>query len=364
MRARLIAFYLPQYHPIPENDAWWEPGFTEWTNVTKARPLYPGHVQPRLPSELGFYDLRVPETRRAQAELARTYGVEAFCYWHYWFAGRRLLDRPFREVLQSGEPDFPFCLAWANQTWTGVWHGDPNRVLVEQTYPGPADEEAHFAELLPAFRDRRYLTVDGKPLFIVYRPEELPQARRFADHFRELATRAGLPGLYLVGQAPEAWVPTEHNFDASILCEPGMTLVRMQRLPPSLLDRASDKLFGRRTRALVKETLDWPDVHSYETVVQHALPYEPLPYPNHPCVVPNWDNTPRSGTRGFVFHGATPSLFARVLERAVASVEDRPRERRLVFLKSWNEWAEGNYVEPDREFGRGWLETIQRINSP
>ena len=160
-RVQVIAFYLPQFHPIPENDLWWEPGFTEWTNVTRARRMFPGHYQPRLPGELGFYDLRLPETREAQAKLAAQYGVSAFCYWHYWFGGgRRLLERPFDEVLQSGSPDFPFCLGWANQTWSGIWHGAPSRILIEQTYPdtpGEDDYRAHFEAVLPAFMDPRYL---------------------------------------------------------------------------------------------------------------------------------------------------------------------------------------------------------------
>src|SRR5205809_7458559 len=171
---RLIAFYLPQYHPIPENDQWWGPGFTEWTNTAKARPLFRGHYQPHVPADLGFYDLRQPETREAQAEMARAYGIEAFCYYHYWFGnGRRLLQRPFEEVVQLGQPDFPFCLCWANETWTGVWHGLSSHVLIEQTYPGKEDAARHFHTLLPAFLDRRYVTVDGKPLFLVHSPTEL-----------------------------------------------------------------------------------------------------------------------------------------------------------------------------------------------
>ena len=157
---RLIALYLPQFHPIPENDEFWGAGFTEWTNVAAARPLYRGHVQPKLPGELGFYDLRLADSRAAQAALARAAGIEGFCYWHYWFGGRRVLERPFQEVLESGQPDFPFCLGWANDHWTGVWYGAPDRVLIEQTYPGPHDYRAHFESILPALRDRRCMTVD------------------------------------------------------------------------------------------------------------------------------------------------------------------------------------------------------------
>src|SRR5262245_37746673 len=174
----VIAFYLPQFHPIPENNEWWGPGFTEWTNVARARRMFPGHYQPRIPGELGFYDLRLSEAREAQAALAAEYGMTAFCYWHYWFGGgRRLLQRPFEEVLRSGRPDFPFCLGWANQSWSGSWYGAPERILIEQTYPGEKDHRAHFDAVLPAFMDPRYFRVDGRPLFYVFDPAGLSEAQ-------------------------------------------------------------------------------------------------------------------------------------------------------------------------------------------
>src|SRR5215472_10557960 len=165
--ARLIAFYLPQYHPIPENDAWWGRGFTEWTNVSRAQPLFPSHYQPQLPADLGFYDLRLPDVRCTQAELARTHGIHGFCYYHYWFQGKRLLGRPFEEVLASGEPDLPFCLCWANEPWSRRWNGRPDDVLQAQEY-SLADDQAHIRWLLPALKDRRAIRIDGKPVFIVY----------------------------------------------------------------------------------------------------------------------------------------------------------------------------------------------------
>src|ERR1017187_7945146 len=196
--ARLIAFYLPQFHPILENDAWWGAGFTEWTNVAKAKPLFPGHYQPHVPADLGFYDLRVPETRTAQAALARNAGIEGFCYYHYWFAEKRLLERPFNEVLKSGEPDFPFCLCWANETWSGVWHGAPNRILIEQTYPGAEDHERHFYDLLPTFQDKRYMRVNNRPLFTLYAPQKLPAAAGFIAQWQNLSQKNGLPGIHFV----------------------------------------------------------------------------------------------------------------------------------------------------------------------
>ncbi|MDG4648525.1 glycoside hydrolase family 99-like domain-containing protein [Roseibacterium sp. SDUM158017] len=217
-RFSTYAFYLPQYHPIPENDEWWGKGFTEWTNTAKARPLFRGHYQPRIPADLGCYDLRVPETRIAQAELARAYGIDGFCYYHYWFAGRRILERPLREVLESGEPDFPFMVCWANQTWSGIWHGEPDRVLIEQTYPGEDDHRRHFEALLPLFLDRRYATVEGRPIFVIYRPQEIPQARRVFALWREMAQAAGLPGLHLVGarMLHDRWTLEELDLDASV----------------------------------------------------------------------------------------------------------------------------------------------------
>ena len=201
-KARVIAFYLPQFHPIPENDRWWMKGFTEWTNVGKARPLFPGHYQPKVPADLGYYDLRVPETRKAQADMAKEYGIEGFCYWHYWFGnGKRLLERPFNEVLSSDEPDFPFCLAWANESWRGFYHGIKSKdTLINQLYPGEQDYIAHFHEVLPAFKDHRYITVDGKPLFMVYHPLDHPEMKEFIELWRTLAVQNGLKGVYFIGQ--------------------------------------------------------------------------------------------------------------------------------------------------------------------
>ncbi len=346
--ARVVSFYLPQFHSIPENDEWWGPGFTEWTNAAKARPLFPGHRQPHLPADLGFYDLRVPETRAAQAELAQEYGVEAFVYWHYWFGnGRRILERPFTEVLKSGEPGISFALAWANQTWSGIWHGAADRILLEQTYPGPEDEQAHFDTVLPAFLDDRYLRVDGRPVFYVFRPEDLPDAGAFVDRWQGMARKAGLPGLYLVaeisdllGLGPRYTGVDAAGFDAGVYV----------RLPV------------RRTRADVlrmraqRKLLRWPEVY----------PHSPRPALStlesdriHPCVYPNWDNTPRSGRRGLAVTGSTPEVFRTHVADAVASVAHRPADERMLWVKSWNEWAEGNHLEPDLDHGHAWLEALR-----
>lgn len=338
-RARVIALYLPQFHPIPENDLWWGKGFTEWTNTGKAKPMFEGHYQPHVPADLGYYDLRVSETRQAQADLARQYGIEAFCYWHYWFAGQRLLERPFNEVLQSGQPDFPFCLAWANDTWTGIWHGAPERVLIEQTYPGPEDYIAHFEALLPAFRDRRYLKVNGSLVFLVYVPADLPDARQFTGLWQELASRAGLPTFHFV--AVGVHEPEQFGCQSAVADSPFVEM----RIPPldvSALDGGMP-----------------PVVYQYEDLVQH-LREKRLADNEYPLVIPNWDNTPRSGSNGLVLHESSPELFRAMMDDAVSVVEKRSdREQRIIFVKSWNEWAEGNHLEPDLRYGHAYLEAIR-----
>ncbi|MBI4698007.1 MAG: glycoside hydrolase family 99-like domain-containing protein [Nitrospirae bacterium] len=346
-RARVIAFYLPQFHPIPENDEWWGKGFTEWTNVAKAKPLFSGHYQPHIPADFGFYDLRIPEVREAQAELAMENGVEAFCYYHYWFAGRRLLERPFNEILSSGKPNFPFCLCWANQTWTGIWHGAPGRILVEQTYPGLKDYEAHFYSLLKAFEDDRYVKINGKPLFIIYRPMELPQPMQFADFWRELAVKAGLKGMYLVGINHHDWfIPHKYGFDAGIL----------QKLPSKR--RHIPWRYMKLKMNAIRNGHNL-DIYDYKHIWPYFLRKRNQDFEEYPCVIPNWDNSPRSGLNSMVIHGSTPELFKLMLRKAMGLVADRPVDRGIVFLKSWNEWAEGNHMEPDLRFGKRYLDVLR-----
>jgi len=354
---QLIAFYLPQFHPISENDAWWGPGFTEWHNVARARPLFRGHVQPRLPGELGFYDLRLDRTRLDQAALARRHGVHAFCYWHYWFGGKRLLELPFESVLQSGEPDLPFCLGWANESWTGVWHGAPGKVLMEQTYP-PGDADRHYEVLRRAFHDPRYLRHEGRPLLYVYKPREVPPEARYLERLRALARADGLPGLHVVG----TWSPNPGGrfqsaeavgLDAAVITN---VSGRHSESPVHWLAAVARKLAGRRGLPLGPKRLRYADA-----VGPMLPPLETFPFPAYHCVISNWDNTPRSGRRGLVLTGGSPELFGAALRMALDSLASRtPRAGAgpFVFLKSWNEWAEGNYLEPDELHGRGWLEAI------
>jgi hypothetical protein len=372
--AHLIALYLPQFHPIPENDEWWGRGFTEWTNVAKAKPLFRGHRQPHLPSDLGFYDLRVPEVREAQAELARDAGVGAFCYWHYWFGnGRRIIERPFEEVRDSGKPDFPFCLAWANQSWTGIWHGSPKQTLMKQEYFGRADEEAHFRWAQKAFEDPRYFNVEGKPMFTIFDPRDMPSTKSFIEHWRELAAKAGYSGLFFVAISHRSGEIVNHYYDPVLEPFDAVTpLVPSDYLKSvgeatartDLHRRLKELNFGARLNGL-KKSNRWrrPTRIQYADVVRHAFHDMPRGERFLPSVLPGWDNTPRSGVRGVVYEGETPELFRQYLQKAVDRVADYPEPRRIIFLKAWNEWAEGNYVEPDSFHGHAFLDAMRSVLS-
>ena len=352
-KARVIALYLPQYHPIPENDVWWGKGFTEWTNVGKAKSLFKGHYQPRVPADLGYYDLRVPETRKAQAAMAREHGIEGFCYWHYWFGnGKRLIERPFNEVVASGEPDFPFCLAWANETWKGFAHGLKNRnILIEQKYPGIEDYTAHFYEVLPAFRDKRYITVDLKPLFYIYQPLNLPDAKVFIELWQDLAIKNGLKGVYFVANFDDY-----KKYDEIINF--GFDGVHLNRLFDY---RKEHETFFAKIQSFVKrKVFNIPNYLTYKKVFSSFSGIEDKVENIFPTIIPGWDHTPRSGREGQVFHDSTPELFEKHIEVVLGNINEKPEERKIVFLKSWNEWAEGNYMEPDLKWGKRYLEAFKR----
>ena len=341
---RLIAFFLPQFHPIPENDAWWGNGFTEWTNVFRAKPLFPGHEQPRIPADLGFYDLRLAETRERQAELARSHGIHGFCYYHYWFEGKRLLERPFNEILASGRPNLPFCLCWANEPWSRRWDGQPNDVLQMQTY-SLQDDRRHIEWLLPALGDSRAITIEGKPLFLVYRAKELPDPRRTTEIWRSAVERAGLKGLYLIAVETgwdSGWDATTVGFDAKVLFQPQFSMLR------SSVPRSRVSVAGGL------ETYDydaaWPILGQPQAVQ----------YRRYSTVFPSWDNSPRKGLSGVAIHNATPASYEAWLRQTIAATRGEPPEHRIVFINAWNEWAEGCYLEPDVKHGRAFLEATAR----
>ncbi len=354
---RTIAFVLPQFHRVCQNDEWWGPGFTEWTNVTKAKPLFPGHHQPHVPADLGYYDLLDPAVRDAQASLARRYGVDAFCYYHYWFHGDRLLERPVDDMIRSGTPDLPFCLCWANEPWTRVWDGGSKDVLQPQWYSAD-DDRRHIDWLLTAFADPRYVRIDGRPLFLVYRASSLPDPRRTADLWRQRARQAGFPDLYLcrVESFDPPADPRPLGFDASVEFFPGGQLRILtgggrwrQRL--------------RHVYLTVSRRRPGPRLVPYDDLVQTVLRRPDPGYPRFPCVVPGWDNTARRPWAPLVLTGSTPEKFGRWVAATVEGLADRPPSQRMLFVNAWNEWAEGCHLEPCERWGHGYLEALAKATA-
>lgn len=352
---RALAFYLPQYHPIPENDAWWGKGFTEWTNVVNARPQFRGHYQPHLPSDTGFYDLRLAEARQLQADLARAYGLYGFCYYHYWFNGKQLLERPLNEVLASGQPDFPFCVCWANEDWTRAWDGRSGEFLLQQRY-SEQDDRAHLQVLAATLADARYVRVMGKPLFLVYRASRMPDALRSTTIWREEAQRLGLGELFLArveSFSSEHSDPAALGFDAAVEFQPDWRLLG-RPLHRDIVRRGLWKV------GLNRSGYQRHVVYDYASVVDIMLHKPTVPYLRFPCVTPQWDNTARRSREAGIFRGSTPALYERWLRELVQRVRQRPAEQQLVFINAWNEWAEGNHLEPDQRWGHAYLEATQR----
>lgn len=376
MKARIIALYLPQFHPIPENDKWWGKGFTEWTNVAKAKPLFKGHYQPKVPADLGFYDLRMPIIRQQQAELAKEAGIEGFCYWHYWFGnGKRLLERPFNEVLESGEPNFPFCLAWANHTWSSkTWNKEKREntplILQEQLYPGIEDYTNHFYAVLPAFKDPRYIKVDGKPFFMIYDPLNFEDISTFIHCWRNLAKENGLKGIHFVAHISSAVFRLSKkesigkiNFDADQIFK-------------YVLDKGFDAINSNgQTRANIKSRgiintyfigflkkyfdLNIPERVNQELINKYLYCDEEKQENVYPTLIPNYDRAPRTNKDVF-YHNSTPEVFEEQINKCLSLVKSKSSQHKIIILKSWNEWGEGNYIEPCIKYGKGYIEALKR----
>lgn len=354
---KIIALYLPQYHPFKENDEWWGKGFTEWTNVAKAKPLYRNHYQPKIPADLGFYDLRVPEVREQQAQLAREAGIYGFCYWHYWFGnGKQLMESVFDEVLESGEPDFPFCLAWANHSWYAkLWNKDDtnkDKLLIEQTYP-QGDPDLHYSKLRHAFHDKRYIKVGSSPLFMIYDPMSCP--KEYLDRLQELARADGFPdGLFIVGNI------TLRKLKKEDLLKYGYSAVTYQRLTKDINRSLGARIALKIKTVLLDKIIHRPAIADYRKAISYLIdPDIDGADDVFPGILPNWDHTPRSGLRGSVFEHATPSNFKKLAKKALEVVRKKPIDRQIIFLKSWNEWGEGNYMEPDLKYGKGFINALR-----
>ena len=378
MKARIIAYYLPQFHPIPENDKFWGKGFTEWTNVAKAKPLFKGHIQPKIPADLGFYDLRLPEIREQQAKLAKEAGIEGFCYYHYWMGnGKILLERPFKEVLESGKPDFPFCLAWANHEWTTkTWDkSGKHKVISTIEYPGIEDYVAHFYHVLPAFKDKRYITIEEKPLFCIFDPYSFTDVNTFINVWQKLATENGLKGIYFTAMI---------NNTTTIKRLQNGEIVRTMPNLKSSKDLYNDILslgfnginsFGKARGEMIAQGKIWRNIKKAIHKKFSFLPPTTLNYPKivkyffapednweniFPTIMPNWDRTPRAGKAEEIYVNSTPENFQDHIEDAINFIKNKDSEHRILFLKSWNEWGEGNYVEPDIKYGHAYLEAIKK----
>jgi len=344
---RLIAFYLPQFHAIAENDQWWGAGFTEWTNVTKALPRFTGHYQPRLPGALGFYDLSHSEILRRQAELARAYGLEGFCFHHYWFAGRRLLERPLENLLADRRIDLPFCVNWANENWTRRWDGSESSILLAQNHT-PEDDLAFARSLEPLFDDPRYIRISGRPLLMLYRPSLLPDAAATVLRWREHFDRKGENPFIVMPQVFDDNDPRRYGMDAAAGFPPHRARSNLGRVFP-------DGLFDAGYRS---------DVISYDELARESAAYRPAEFRLFPGVCPDWDNEARSPGRGQALLGSTPAKYGAWLEMASRwAIDTAPPEERIVFINAWNEWAEGTYLEPDRHHGHAYLAETARALS-
>jgi lipopolysaccharide biosynthesis protein len=359
-RLSSVAFYLPQFHPVPENDRWWGAGFSEWHNVVRAKPLFPGHYQPHLPADLGFYDLRLPETSHAQAQLASEYRVEGFCYYHYWFHGERLLSAPLDRVLQSGQPSFPFMLCWANENWTRSWDGGASTVLMEQRYSAEDDIE-HARWLGAVFQDDRYIRIDGRPALLVYRAYRLPAAPQTVERWRRVWESMGIAQPYLaaVESFPdELGDPAELGFDGVVAFAP-----QWARLP--LRFKTNRVLRMLAERRVIPAALG----HSYADYTATALRAARRPndrFERVETVTPGWDNTPRRRSGGLVLCHSRPAEYGRWVELASerALLSDGPS---LIMVNAWNEWAEGAHLEPDRRYGHAYLQAhrqaVERVEA-
>lgn len=337
---KLIAFHLPQFHPTPENDEWWGKGFTEWTNVTKAEPLFPGHYQPHLPADLGFYDLRLKEARDQQIELAKQYGIDGFCYHFYWFSGRRLLNRPIDEMYEDKSSDMPYCFCWANETWSRRWDGQENEILIQQTYQ-PGDALNFIKDLVKYFQDPRYIRLEGKPFLIVYRPQAIANPLNTVEIWRDYCRQVGIGEIHLCAALTHGNDDyAAYGFDSGV------------QFPPHNLNiRNHQNMF----KHFYKE--HYGVAHDYAEVVDYSLNFQYKHQNVFKTVVPSWDNTPRTKDRSLILLNSGPEQYQAWLSQAIQQAKKQfPNQERFVFINAWNEWAEGCHLEPDRKYGHQFLQ--------
>lgn len=362
-KPKVIAFYLPQYHPIKENNEWFGEGFTEWTSVGKAKPLFKGHYQPHVPADLGYYDLRVPEVREKQAELAKYAGIDAFCYYHYYFGnGRRLMEMPIEEVVRTGKPDFPFCLCWANHSfYKKAWNSDINildqTLLIQQEYPGEEDIKNHFYTLLHIFKDKRYYTIEGKPVFVIYDIKSIPDPQSFINIWNTLAKKEGLKGFYFISHCAKLELVKKKPYTITngIILNLLNTVIDFSKSSKIAYNWSRIKnLLGY----FIKKSFFITDFEKNKfKLLDESLKEDNI----IPCIYPNWDNSPRRGGGGSIFINTSPKVYKELLIESIKLIKDKPLDKQIIFIKSWNEWGEGNYLEPDIKYGKGFIEVMHQV---
>lgn len=355
---RALAVYLPQFHPIPENDEWWGKGFTEWRNVAKAKPRFEGHYQPHMPADMGYYDLRLNDTLIEQARLAGEHGIHGFCFYHYWFTGKTLLETPLELMLKSGKPDFPFCLCWANENWTRRWDGMDHEVLMKQEY-SDSDDRAHIQYLKDFFLDERYIRIQGKPVFIVYRPSLFPDFKRSVEIWRETAKEIGIGEIYVAyfQSFGNKTHPEELGCDAAVEFQPDFwDFVKSddQKKIPSITERIFRKLGLEQ-----KQNPDQDKIYHYPEIIRKMRSRITVDYKRFPAVFPMWDNTARRAQNATIILDSTPEDYRDWLMEVVKSFKPFSSDENLLFINAWNEWAEGNHIEPCLKWGRKYLEATK-----
>ena len=374
---RIIAVYLPQFHPNKINNEIWGKGFTEWTNVAKAKPQFKGHYQPQIPSELGFYDLRLDEISIEQAKLAKEYGIEGFCYWHYWFGmGKTILDMPYKRLLETKKPDFPFCLAWANHSWSTKTWNDAKKMsndeeFLTQKYLGIDDYKMHFEYVLPAFKDKRYIKVDGKPLFAIFNPPEIPdnELKLFIDTWRKMARENGIKDIHFVARIEKVSKLTDKDIKMRIngekaeiydkYLEMGFDAIWPECMRKAeILSKGFLKLWVKR---VLYHGLNIRMIDRYDYAKTTKMFYDQIEKKEnvYPMIIPRWDKTPRQGNRATIYCNSTPDKFKNHVKDALELVKNKKSDHKIIFLQAWNEWGEGNYMEPDIKYGRGYLEALK-----
>ncbi|MGE8514297.1 MAG: glycoside hydrolase family 99-like domain-containing protein [Chryseobacterium culicis] len=363
MKIRPIAIHLPQFHPFQENDEWWGKGFTEWTNVTKAKPLFENHYQPHLPSDLGFYDLRLEEARVAQELLAKQYGIYGFCYYHYWFNGKRLMNEPIDRKLKNPKEDLPFMFCWANENWTRRWDGNDQEVLIEQKY-SVQDDEDHIDFLLPIFMDQRYIRVNNKPIIVIYKPNILPNVQDTIKCWREKAKAVGLE-LYIchmVFSYQKGWDELVEGFDAAIDFEPFG--IRRKSVFQEIREKNKNNKKGlvNRLKNVFTDTENRYNTIPYKWMGESLTQQKHFDFKLYPSLVPGWDNTSRRGTNPtLILEDSTPEHFGDWLSKIKSDFTPYSEDENFIFINAWNEWAEGNHLEPDQKFGTQYLESVKNL---